>query len=106
MRKKTSTTKNKFVCIFLNDLDCVSRVPESYLGHSTTSSERDIDRVYGGKTGKSAQIAPESPKHPTSSGADYAFIQSQNASWWDDSDLDYQHAEAKIHPVAGWKLGS
>ena len=69
-----------FVRSFLNDLDCVSRVPENYLGHSTVISERDIDRVYGGKPGKSVQIAPESPKHPTSSGADYAFIQSQNAS--------------------------
>ena len=65
---------------FFNDLDCVSRVPENYLGHATLVTERDIDRVYGGKTGKSAQIAPESPKHPTSRGADYAFIQFQNAS--------------------------
>ena len=33
--------------IFFNDLDYVSRVPENYLEHSMTSSEEDIDRVWG-----------------------------------------------------------
>ena len=43
-----------FVRIFFNDLDCVSRVTENYLGHSTVISERDIDRVYGGKPEKNS----------------------------------------------------
>ena len=33
--------------IFFTDLDYVSRVPENYLEHSMTSSEEDIDRVWG-----------------------------------------------------------
>ena len=36
-----------FIPIFFNDLDYVSRVPENYLEHSMTSSEEDIDRVWG-----------------------------------------------------------
>ena len=52
--------------LFLNNLDCVSRVAENYLGHSTVSSERDIDRVYGGKTKKSVQIASKPEKLTTS----------------------------------------
>ena len=36
-----------FIPIFFNDLDYVSRVPEKYLEHSMTSSEEDIDRVWG-----------------------------------------------------------
>ena len=36
-----------FIPIFFSDLDYVSRVPEKYLEHSMTSSEEDIDRVWG-----------------------------------------------------------
>ena len=60
------STMKKIICFF-NDLDCVSRVTENYLEHSTVISERYIDRAYGGKNGKSAQISSKSPKHPTSS---------------------------------------
>ena len=31
---------------FFNDLDCVSRVPENYLGHPTVISERDRPRLW------------------------------------------------------------
>ena len=52
--------------MFFNDLDCASRAPENNRGCSTTSSEREIDRAYGGKN--TARFASEPPESPTWSG--------------------------------------
>ena len=58
MRKKSRRQKI-VVRIFFNDLDCVSRAIENYLGHSSVISERDIDRVYGGKPEKNQPRLPQ-----------------------------------------------
>ena len=55
-----------FIRMFFNDLDCASRAPENNRGCSTTSSEREIDRAYGGKN--TARFASEPPESPTWSG--------------------------------------